>query len=163
MHCPQKVQCYSNFLPHFNTKFHLSDLVVGKLEWEVLEKGELSAKWKSLGYNDTKWHYKSNSPTARLNLKVTVGAAGVVQFCVMDGSAVPDFYVDLSVQNPGMDYAPPDTAEQWASVRREGTACGKGKTPGHLGVELFGLPRGEHVVSVVNEGVRISTVLMWPE
>lgn len=162
VHCPRTVQCYSDFEPHFNPKMYLSELLVGPLKWERQRRGESLERWIQFGYNDTKWKFSSENAHDKLVVRVKVGSLGVVQFCVQDGSADPDFFVDLSVPNPGPDYVPQNVSNKYVNIRRVGTACGNGRKPAHLGVELFGLPPGDHIISVVNKYVTISHVLMWP-
>lgn len=161
MHCPYKVQCYSDFEPHFNSRLYLKDLLVGPLRWERHARGENAERWKKYGYNDTKWRFSSKDDKDMLHIKVSVGALGVVQFCFQDGSEIPNSYVDLSVAEAGPHYSPPKGLEKWTSVR-ETMSCGRGRHGKQLGVELFNLPVGNHVVSLINRGVTVSHVMMWP-
>lgn len=164
LHCPHRLECYSDFEPHFNEKKFLSDLIIGKMEWERHDNGESRGeRWKTYGYNDTKWRYESQSQTSPLNLKLVVGSLGVVQICVQDGSAVPDFYVDISVTNVNANYVFKNSTKRWENVKRSDTACGRGRNSLHLGFELYGLPKGTHVLSIYNKNVAISHVLMWPD
>ena len=160
MHCPHKIQCFSDFEPHFNSRLYLSELLVGALRWERHDRGENAARWKRYGYNDTKWRFSSKDDESMLHVKVSVGPLGVVQFCFQDGSEIPDFFVDLSVADPGPDYSPPKDLQKWSSVR-ETMSCGKGRKGKQLGMEIYNLPVGNHVVNLVKSGVTVSHVMMW--
>jgi hypothetical protein len=166
-HCSDDVRkdpvCYSDFEPHFNTGRHFSELIVGPMKWDYTKRGENVERWITYGYNDTKWRYASIDKVSLLHVKISVGALGVVQFCFDEHSDRPSFYVseNTEVKDRSAEFVPHKDIIKWNSTRVE-SVCGRAGNKRFNGIELYGLPAGNHIVSMqASSSVTISHVIMF--
>ena len=161
VHCPAKLQCYSDFEPHFNSGLRLTDLLDTETNWQRTRAGESAERWAKMGYNDSKWRYYSRDDTSPLDIRINVGEIGIVSFCFGDGSPRPNFFVSLNVneQSHFRDF----NNTKWSLVR-DSTACGRGRSKviPIMGVELYEIPKGNHVVRLLGSHVTVTHVIMWP-
>lgn len=157
-HCDVRPQCFTNFVPHFRRDRHLSDVVVGSVQWKE-ESTELGDWSKKYGYLDAKPGYSvpTNDTVSELHVAVKVNALDILWICGNGKTALAsaEFFLDTNVKLPSKKalYQPSEQRQAWSKIHDHADCR-----------ELYELPKGEHVLSVKNKGgqlLSVTHVVTW--
>ena len=189
-HCDSKPMCYTNYMPHFNEKYLLSDIVVGVTNWSYAGGGNSKGvgivpnetaldaiEWQEnkvpgSDVTDRKPKWTGKGPNAgEIHFKISIKQKDFIWIFAEAIVKAPFeqavFFLDMnattaltrSVKNETF-YTPTSTRIIWTKVNKMGNE----------GVHLFDLPRGEHIVSILNNHTKkskkdsacgLSHVIMW--
>ena len=143
-HCESKMTCYTNYLPHYSKDQTLDEVIVGQTNWTYFS-GKVTDDTKKYGYIDHKPAYYSlgMSDAGEIRIKAELGSS---LYCWVCGENLQDkalFYLDANVLlYDEVSYHPVDNRIVWdRKLSPKGENC----------VELHGLPKGEHVLSITNK------------
>ena len=158
-HCEERPLCYTDFKPHYNPKYTLSELVVGKTEWtyEAEEYGDWSLHY---GYLDAKplW-YAPGPESGEIHLKIEINHMNSIWLCGNNKESLmhSTIYLDKNVENRLTNYVPGNDRVLWEHKKYVGNEC----------KSITDLPPGIHVLSIAtnsshaNHKTSISHVIQW--
>ena len=160
-HCDSKMTCYTNYLPHYSKDQSLDDVIVGQTNW-TYTPGKLAEDAKKYGYIDRKsaYHTWGMKDAGEIRIKAELGSSLYFWVC---GDNLQDkalFYLDANVLlYDEVSYHPVDNRIIWdKKISSKGEKC----------VELHGLPKGEHVLSITHKPkypharLSLTHVIFWP-
>ena len=143
-HCESKMTCYTNYLPHYSKDQTLDEVIVGQTNWTYFS-GKLTEDAKKYGYIDRKPAYYSwgMSDAGEIRIKAELGSSLYFWVCGDNLQEKALFYLDANVLlYDEVSYHPVDNRIVWdRKLSSKGENC----------VELHGLPKGEHVLSITNK------------
>ena len=159
-HCDSKMTCYTNYLPHYSSDQTLDEVLVGHTNWTYFS-GKISQESKTYGYMDRKpaYHSWGMSDAGEIRIKLELGSSLFMWVC---GDKLQDdalFYLDANVLlYNDVNYQPFENRIVWKKLTTKGPTC----------VELHGLPKGEHVLSIAAKAdspharLSLTHVIFWP-
>ena len=189
-HCESKPKCYTNYMPHFNKNYLLSDLIVGKTNWsysgggnakgmgivpnentlDAIEWQENSVKGTDVTDRKPKWTSKGLK-TGEIHIKILIKEKNFIWIFAEAIDKTPfehaAFFLDINATAALIKNAQNETSYIPSSNRIMWTKVNK---MGNEGVHLFDLPNGEHILSILNNYTMnskkgftcgLSHVLMW--
>ena len=161
-HCDKKMICYTNYQPHYQPNYLLDQIIIGNTTWGYFPNvNKLS---ETYGYIDHKPFYylqTTNKSSHELRIKLVIGLNLYIWICGPKAFALKDveFLLDVNVLlYEEVIYEPTDNRIVWKDIKfPKGFEC----------VELYGLPKGEHVLSIVNNKkypvakLSLSHIIFW--
>jgi hypothetical protein len=157
--CEYRPYCYTDYRPHYNEKYSLHKIVVGKTNWtyEPEDLGDWSLHY---GYLDAKPLYYTQGNMGEIHVLVNVEKVGTVWLCgaVKESLLNSTIYLDQNVKGDDFtNYIPTSSRKKWEKRKYVGNEC----------KEITGLPVGRHVLSISTENsspghkTALSHVITW--
>lgn len=182
-HCDAKPICYTNYRPHYPSTMRLNDIMVGATNWtgngpevDIRPNEAVTMSWwhTNTGYQDIKDNYIGHGASAgEISFLIDIKDKDFIwvfgEYCGGKSMEQAVFYLDenasAAVQPNGFHngtiYIPTPHRVQWTKLTKMGSE----------GMHLYDLPKGKHVVSILNNHTAASSkdaqsglthIIMWP-
>jgi len=146
-HCEHKMNCYTNFQPHYSPDLRITDLIIGSTNWIPPEEEPPRKE----GHLDFKPFYSGKTDKeGDIHLRIKIGNADYVW--LFGELKEAEIYVDVNgaVKLTANSTYVPSSKLKWTNLTPKGNDA----------VHLSGLPPGEHVLTVAK--ATLTHIITWP-